>query len=214
MMQLTKYAQACVTLEKHGATIVLDPGVYSPNADTLLAGAAAALITHEHGDHFDEAALRTALETDAALLVFGPSSVVDRLGAFDGRVTAVGGGDAFEVAGFAVQVFGDTHAPIHGDVPTVENVGYLVDDVLLHPGDALVIPGVPVETLLVPTSGPWWKLGETADWMREIAPRRAFAIHELLASELGLKSTAAMLGRKGLTGVPLTTLATGQAITV
>jgi L-ascorbate metabolism protein UlaG (beta-lactamase superfamily) len=78
-MKLTKYAHACVALEKDGTTIVLDPGTFTPEAKDAVARAAAVLITHEHVDHFDEALLAAALEAQPQLQVFGPAAVLEKL---------------------------------------------------------------------------------------------------------------------------------------
>ncbi|HWO64374.1 MAG TPA: MBL fold metallo-hydrolase, partial [Umezawaea sp.] len=105
-MKLTKYAHACVVLEKDGTRIVLDPGAFTPDAAEAVAGAAAVLITHEHLDHFDEAVVAGALDADPALRVFGPRDVVDKLGDRDGRVRVLAAGDTVTVGGFAVAVHG------------------------------------------------------------------------------------------------------------
>ena len=43
-MRITKLGHSCVRLEKDGAVLVTDPGVWT---DAALAGAAAVMITHE-----------------------------------------------------------------------------------------------------------------------------------------------------------------------
>jgi L-ascorbate metabolism protein UlaG (beta-lactamase superfamily) len=213
-MKLTKYAHACVALEKDGARIVLDPGTFTPDAKDAIASATAVLITHEHFDHSDDALLAAALDARPELLVFGPAAISEKLGDHDGRVRVVAPGDTCTVAGFTVAVLGGTHASIHEDIPLVDNVGYLVDGTVYHPGDAYFAPDVPVDTLLLPTSGPWTKLGEAAQFVRAVAPKRLVQIHELMLSELGQRSTAALLGANGLTGIPLTLLAPGETIEV
>ncbi|MFD0331753.1 MBL fold metallo-hydrolase [Streptacidiphilus monticola] len=171
-MQLTKHAHACVTFTKGGARIAVDPGAFTPDAAEVVAGAEAVLITHEHFDHFDEELVAKALEARPELRVYGPASVVGRwTEARRGQVVAVAAGDAFNVAGFDLTVLGDLHASIHRDIPQVANVGYLVDGHVYHPGDAYHVPEVPVGVLLLPTSGPWTKVGEAVDYVREVAPR-------------------------------------------
>ena len=96
--------------------------------------------------------------------------------------------------------------------PPMENVGYLVDGTLLHPGDSYLVPDVAVETLLVPTSGPWAKLGESVDFVRAVKPSRTIQIHDLMLSEVGRGSFAQFIG--DLTGIPLETLELGQTVTV
>lgn len=213
-MQLMKHAHACVSLVGDQGRIVIDPGTLTPDAADAVAAAEAVLITHEHFDHFDEQLLAQALEARPELRVYGPESVVGRWQARRGQVTAVAAGDEIAVAGFAIAVFGDLHAVIHRDMPRVTNVGYLVDERLYHPGDAYHVPAAPVETLLLPVSGPWSKLGEGVDYVREVAPKQAVQIHELLLSDLGQQATRQMVGQGGLTDVPLSIVPVGDTITV
>jgi L-ascorbate metabolism protein UlaG (beta-lactamase superfamily) len=203
-----------VALDEGGTTIVVDPGTLTPEAKDAVAGAAAVLITHDHADHFDADLLATALADRPELRVFGTAAVHDKLGDHDGRVRTVSAGDSFTVGEIAVTVFGDRHAVIHPDVPGSDNVGYLIDGTVYHPGDAYFVPDATVETLLLPTSGPWTKLGDAADYVRAVGPRRVIQIHELMLSELGQNSTAMFLGEKGLTGIPLTLLPAGDTVTV
>lgn len=209
-MKLTKFAHACVALEKDGTKIVLDPGTFTPDAADAVRGAAAVLITHEHFDHFDDALLLAALDADRDLRVFGTQAVVDKLGDHGGRVRAVEAGDTLSAGGFDITVHGKQHAVIHPDIPCVDNLGYLVDGTVFHPGDAYFVPGTAVGTLLLPTSGPWTKLGEAAEYVRAVGPHRVVQIHELMLSDLGQNSTKAFLAT--LTGVEETILAPGQSI--
>ena len=139
-MELTKHAHACVTVAKDGDRLVIDPGAFTPDAAELVAGTSTVLVTHEHFDHFDEELLGSALERRPELTVYGPSAVVRRWSARPGQVVTVADGDRFTAAGFDVAVFGDLHAAIHRDIPLVANVGYLIDGVLYHPGDAYYVP--------------------------------------------------------------------------
>jgi len=214
LMEMTKYAHACVTLQKGDDRIVLDPGALTPDAEALVAGAAAVLITHEHFDHFDEGMIASAIEARPELQVYGPAAVVDRWDGNPGQVTAVASGDHFEVAVFEVAVFGDLHAVIHRDIPQVANVGYLVDGSLYHPGDAYHVPAADVTTLLLPTSGPWTKLAEAVDFVRAVAPEQVIQIHELLLSELGQQAVARFIRPDMLSTVPLTILPVGGSVTV
>ena len=213
-MQLTKHTHACVTLDKEGSRLLIDPGTFTPNAAELAASAGTILITHEHFDHFDEAAIAVALEARPELRVYGPAAVVDRWQARPGQVTAVVEGERFDVDGFDVAVFGGLHASIHRDIPQVANVGYLIDGHVYHPGDSYYVPDAPVTTLLVPTSGPWTKLGEAVDFVRAVSPEQAVQIHEIMLSEVGQQSMAMFLSPKMLTDVSLTIVPVGDTITV
>ncbi|MFJ3931337.1 MULTISPECIES: MBL fold metallo-hydrolase [unclassified Streptomyces] len=181
-MRIVKKTHSCVRLEKDGRTLVIDPGGFSePDA---AAGADVLLVTHEHPDHFDEGRLRAALEADPAAELWTLRSVAERLSpAFPGRVRTVGHGDAFEAAGFRVQVHGELHAVIHPDIPRITNVGFLVDGTVFHPGDALTVPEAPVDTLLLPVHAPWNKISEVIDYVREVRPRYVLDVHDALLTD-------------------------------
>ncbi|GED83888.1 MBL fold metallo-hydrolase [Streptomyces sp. NPDC091412] len=183
-MRLTKKAHACVRLEKDGRTLVIDPGGFSEQ--DAASGADAILVTHEHADHFDEGRLRAALESRPGAEIWTLKSVAEQIAAaFPGRVHTVGHGDTFTAAGFDVQVHGELHAVIHPDIPRITNVGYLVDGGrVFHPGDALTVPDVPVETLMLPVMAPWNKISEVIDYVREVGPQRAYDIHDALLTDL------------------------------
>ena len=184
-MRFTKLGHSCVRLAKDGAVVVIDPGGWS-DAPAALAGAAAVLVTHEHPDHLDADAVRAALSSDPGLTLWANQSICAQFGEFGDRVHEVGHGDALEVAGFSVHVYGVDHALIHPDIPLVVNTGFLIDAELFHPGDSFTIPEDPVNTLLVPIVAPWLKSGEMIDYFRAIAPARGYAIHDAILNEAGL----------------------------
>ncbi|MEU1437830.1 MBL fold metallo-hydrolase [Streptomyces sp. NPDC005775] len=212
-MKLTKHAHACVTLEKDDSRLIIDPGTFTPDAAEAVKRVHAILITHEHFDHFDDALVAAALASRPELHVYGTAAVAARLGSGDGRVHAVSAGDTFSVGSIDVSVHGDRHAPIHADIPCPDNVGYLFDGgTVYHPGDAYFVPAARVHTLLLPTSGPWTKLGDAADYVRGVKPEHVVQIHELMLSDLGLRSTAGLLGEQGLTGIPIRHLEPGASL--
>ncbi len=210
-MRLTKHEHACVTFEKDGTTFVIDPGVFSPGASDIIAAAEAVLLTHEHPDHVNEAAITEALAARPALRVYGPAALA---GKFGDQYVTVGTGDGFGIGGFHVTVHGSEHAVIHRDIPVIANVGYLVDDSVYHPGDAYYAPSASVQVLLVPTSGPWSKVSDAVDYVRAVRPEQAIQIHELLLSEIGQGLVASLLGKDGLTGVPFSAIKPGHSLAI
>lgn len=195
-MELTKKTHACVRLEKGGRTLVIDPGVFSE--EDAAVGADAILVTHEHPDHFHEGRLRAAMEAKPEAEIWTLKSVAEQISAaFPGRVHTVGEGDAFTAAGFDVEVYGQLHAVIHPDIPRITNVGYFVDGAVFHPGDALTVPGRPVDTLLLPVHAPWNKVSEVIDYVREVEPRRAIDIHDSLLQEHARPIYDRMIGDLG-----------------
>ncbi len=191
-MRMTKLGHSCVRLTKDGASIVLDPGVWSGAGS--LAGADAVLITHEHADHLDASVVQAAMDGDERLELWTNAAVAAQFDRFGGRVHRVGHGDAFAAAGFDVHVHGHDHASIHPDLPVVPNIGFLVDGTLFHPGDAFTVPDEPVETLLLPISAPWLKAAEMFDYARAVQPRISYAIHDEILNANGIRLIGQLAG--------------------
>jgi L-ascorbate metabolism protein UlaG (beta-lactamase superfamily) len=211
-VELTKHAHATVVLTKAQSSIVIDPGTFTPNAAELVKSSAAVLVTHEHADHFDMPIIVAALEAQPDLRVYAPTSVTRLIGIRDNRVVTVKSGDSFEVAGFNVSVFGENHARVHADIPLGDNVGFLIDGVVYHPGDGYFVPGVPVETLLMPVSGPWEITELGIDYIRSVQPVRTVQIHDMLLNETGKSVATDYLGADSLTGVPMIRLELGETM--
>jgi L-ascorbate metabolism protein UlaG (beta-lactamase superfamily) len=206
-MRLTKYSHACVRLERDSAVLVIDPGTLSERA--ALDGVDAVLVTHEHLDHLDVDALTDALAKRPAVRIFTHPEVTPLLGDLAEVVTDVVAGDDFEAAGFAVRTYGGLHALIHPEVPRVANVGFYVEGVY-HPGDSFDVPDAEVHTLFVPVSGPWLKLSESVEFVRQVAPRRAYALHDGLLNDVGHKVYDNNLAK--LAGCEYARLAAGESV--
>ncbi|MGC9668023.1 MBL fold metallo-hydrolase [Planosporangium sp. 12N6] len=190
-MRLTKFSHSCVRLEHDGAVVVIDPGSLSERE--ALDGADAVLITHEHFDHLDVEMLADALGKRPSIEVYTHPDVVAKLGDLSGVATGVVAGDEFTAAGLRVRVYGGLHAIIHPELPRVANVGFFVespsgDGGVYHPGDSFDVPtDARVDTVLVPVAGPWMKLSEAVEFVREVAPRRAYALHDGIVNDIGHK---------------------------
>jgi len=210
-MELIKYGHACVVLCDGDRRLVIDPGSFTdPSA---LDGASAVLVTHEHADHFVPDRLRAAMDADPALEVWTNKSVAAQLEGLGSRVHVVGHGDAVSVADFDVHVHGELHAEIHPDIPRVPNVGFLVDGLVFHPGDALTVPDEPVPTLLLPVHAPWSKLAEVIDYVRAVHADQAYAVHDGLLNDTGLGLVGRLLGEGGPgTPTPYTRLVPGESV--
>ncbi len=208
-MRLTKFGHACVRVEHDGVTLVIDPGVFT--GGEAMDGADAVLVTHDHLDHFAEERLRAALAADPALRVWTNGAVAGLLDGAGNRVTVVGDGDTFTVDGVEVEVHGELHAVIHPDIPRSKNVGFLVGGRVFHPGDALTVPERPVAALLLPLHAPWSKTAELIDYVREVKPEQAVAIHDGALNDVGLSFLDRLLSDDGPgTGAPYRRLATGD----
>ena len=175
-------------------TLVVDPGSFS--AADALEGADAVLITHEHVDHVVADRLRAAIQRNPDLRIWSTRTVAGSL--TGAHVEAVADGEAFSIDGrFDVQVRGEWHAVVHPDVPRILNVGFVVDGLVFHPGDAFTLPAQPVDTLLVPVHAPWSKVAEVIDYVRAVKPRQVIPIHDGLLNDVGLALVDGLLGERG-----------------
>jgi L-ascorbate metabolism protein UlaG (beta-lactamase superfamily) len=186
-MNITHFGHACVLVELPGGAattrILFDPGTYSQGFEDLT-DLDLILITHAHPDHLDPPRLATLLAANpGARLIVGE----DTRAALDspdfpdhmrrpGHV--VQPGQKLSVLGHDIVITGGEHACIHPALPTSQNLGYLIDDTVFHPGDAFDEIAVAVEVLLLPIGGPWMKIGEGIDYLRSIAPRVVVPIHQ------------------------------------
>jgi L-ascorbate metabolism protein UlaG (beta-lactamase superfamily) len=192
-MRLTKLGHACVRIETNGVRIVIDPGAFS--APDALAGADAVLVTHEHFDHVVPEKLVAAAEAAPNLRVWTTRATAEQLAALGNRVTAVRHGDRFDIAGVDINVYGEHHALIHRDVPVTQNVGFRVNGEVYHPGDSYTVPEDSTPILLAPDGGPWLRVSELIDFVREVAPKKAYLIHDAVLTEAGQNVVAGALTR-------------------
>jgi L-ascorbate metabolism protein UlaG (beta-lactamase superfamily) len=210
-VRITKYTHSCVRLTGDGV-LVVDPGEWSERS--ALDGADAVLITHEHPDHLDLAALTEAVERNPGLRVYAHEQVLPKLAAIGDVATAVGPGESFTAAGFTVRAFGGQHALIHPDIPRIANLAYLIADDgtnVYHPGDSFTVPeDTTVDTLFVPLNAPWMKVMESIDFVRAVQPARAYALHDGLLNPTGTELYGGLLTR--LSGATYTRLSPGTTI--
>ncbi|MCB7137533.1 MBL fold metallo-hydrolase [Cellulosimicrobium marinum] len=227
-MRVIFHGHACVGVEHGGLVVVIDPGTFSDTASALHR-ADVLLLTHEHPDHADPAAIGAALARRPGLTVRAPEAAVATLRTHlpeeDGdRVQGVAPGEHLHLGALDVVVGGGRHAAIHPDIDPPAHVTYLVRGdgaTLLHPGDSfdVTVPAAPQEArldvLLAPVSGPWLRLGETIDTVRAVDPHVVVPVHDALLSPAGRALVDRLLG-EGRTGgtYAYRPLAVGQALDV
>jgi len=181
-MKVTKLEHAALVVDAGGKTLIIDPGsLTTPVIEPT--GVVAIVITHEHADHWTPEQLARITSRNPDAMIIGPAGVAAAVA--DHAVTVVAAGDTIEVGPFTLTFFGERHAEIHESVPVPGNIGVLVNSSLFYPGDAFTVPGVPVDTLALPVSAPWLKLGEAMDYLAEVAPKRAFPTHDMILSVAG-----------------------------
>ena len=210
-MRLTKHGHSCITVHTEAAgqprVLAIDPGILS-DAAAALAGADAVLVTHGHPDHVDDDVLFAFLLGNPGVPAYGPADVVARwrereeAAALADRLHVVAPDEAFDVLGVPVRSVGGQHALIHPLLRTIDNVGYILDGSVYHPGDALIVPAGPadLEVVLVPAWAPWSKTSEVVDFIAAVRAKRAYGIHDAPLTGAGLGIIQGQLA--GLGGRP------------
>lgn len=203
-MLITRFGHAAILVEVAGRRILLDPGSYTSDDAFDLTGLDAIAVTHQHADHVDVDRIGrlVAANPDATLLV--EPETLPKLQAVAGAWTAAPAGTSTALGDATLAAVGGRHAVIHRDIPAVGNVGFVVsapgEPTLFHPGDSYETAPDRVDVLAVPISAPWAKLGETIEFVRRVAPRTAFPIHDAGLSERGYPGfwrNLEQLGRAG-----------------
>lgn len=183
-MRVTKHEHATLRLDEGGKTLIIDPGSFTAELHDLTS-VVGIVITHEHPDHWAPAQLDRIAQAAPGTPIFAPAGVAVAASGYD--ITVVEPGDTVALNGFALRFFGGDHAVIHESLPPVQNVGVLVNGILYYPGDSYAVPdGVEVDTLAAPAGAPWLKIGEAMDFVLAVKPRRAFGVHDMTLSALGL----------------------------
>lgn len=190
-MRVTKHEHACLRLERDGKTLLIDPGSFTlPLTD--LRGVVGVVITHEHPDHWTAQHLDRIRESFPSVPLFAPEGVARAAAGFD--ITVVAPGDSVEAGPFRLSFHGGDHAVIHESIPTIDNVGVLVDDEFYYPGDSYAVPKkADVRLLAAPVGAPWLKIGDAMDFVLAVKPRRVFATHDMTLSRAGLEMGRARL---------------------
>lgn len=211
-MQVTKLEHACQVVEESGARLVIDPGGFTRPVDAQ--DVVAVVVTHEHPDHVTPEQLAHIVEANPGVQVFGPAGVARALADSGIHVDVVTDGARRQVGPFDLTFHGTRHNVIHASVPVVDNTGVLVNGRLFSPGDAYTVPGVPVEVLAAPVGAPWLKVADMIDYVTEVAPRRAYPVHEATLSDIGFDMHVSRLRAAVEPSGELVVLRPGESMTL
>lgn len=181
-MEITKLEHSGLVVMKDGKRLVFDPVEF---ADTLpeLADVVAVVITHIHADHLQPEQITAIRDLNPEAKVYGPEELLQQIP----DAIVLQGGDEIDVSGFNLKVFGKDHASVVAGKVPCQNIGVVVDDKLVNPGDSfdLLEVGVDNYALLVPEVAPWAKISETTEFMKIAKPKIVIPVHDGLLSPMG-----------------------------
>lgn len=179
-MELTKLEHSGLIIKNGEKRLVFDPVEFKETIPAL-EKVTAVVITHKHGDHLQMEVLEKILNNNPEAKIFTTSDTAPLI---DGAII-VRAGDIQELDGFELKFFGRDHAAIiPGQIPC-ENIGVVVNDRIVNPGDSFDLPDTQANVLLVPVAAPWLKTHESMDFTEKARPKTVIPIHDALFSELG-----------------------------
>lgn len=182
-MEITKLEHSGLIIEKEGERIVFDPVEFKETIPKL-ENVVAIIVTHKHSDHLQIGIIERIMGDNlgAKILTTGDTAPL-----IDGSIIAKNG-DAHKIGGFKLDFFGKDHAAIIPGQTPCENIGVVIDDCIVNPGDSFDCPKLEAKVLFVPISAPWLKIAESMDYVDRVRPQVIIPVHNALLSELG-KST-------------------------
>ncbi len=212
-MRITKLEHSGLVLDKNGQKLVFDPVEFTetvPELDNVVA----IVVTHGHGDHLQPEILSAIVDRNPNVKFLVPLDVeVDLVDS--GQVEKVSAGVERVIGDFTLRFFGNDHAEIvPGKVPC-RNLGVVVDDLLVNPGDSFDVPEMSgrVKVLCVPSAAPWCKVTEGMAYIEKVKPEIVIPVHNAVLSDLGNKFNNNWLGMACETnGSKLAPLVIGESI--
>ncbi|MEU6187197.1 MULTISPECIES: MBL fold metallo-hydrolase [unclassified Nocardia] len=177
-MRIAHFGHSCLLVELHGKKILFDPGTFSHGFEGLT-GLDAIAVTHQHPDHIDPNRIEALIDANPGARLLSDPQTAEQRGE---RWEAVHAGNVLTLGDLRITGGGGRHAVIHPEIPVIDNTVFQLgtaDDPaqLVHPGDSLWVPPVPVGVLAAPAAAPWMRISEAVDYLRAVAPRVALPIH-------------------------------------
>jgi L-ascorbate metabolism protein UlaG (beta-lactamase superfamily) len=211
-MKIKKYIHSCLLLENGHDKILFDPGKFSFIEEKItpekFTGISAMILTHYHPDHVDEHALKKILRNNPGVEIFVNAETQLKLEEKEissrrfetGHIT---------IEGFTIEALDAPHEKLLADsVP--QNTAYIVNDILLHPGDSLsedLYSRKGIKILALPLMAPWATELQIFDFAVKMAPEIVIPIHDGFAKDFFLESRyqnfAAFLSRENIEFRPM-----------
>lgn len=192
-MRIRKFLHSCLLIEKDGGRILFDPGKFSfieggpkPSDLTRLD---AVIVTHSHPDHMDEAAIGEIMRNNPQARLMGNGGIASALRAHGLAVELFEEGIR-HIAGFKIDAYEARHAPIvAAQIPP--NTAYIVDDLLLNPGDSYAYSLDSLrgrfKMLALPVMAPWTNELQTIGFAARMGATSILPIHDGYAKDFFLR---------------------------
>ena len=175
-LELERFIQSSFRIVGGSVTVYVDPhriGDAPEKADLVL-------ITHEHFDHMDPAAINAVAKDDTVVVANAPCARALQ-GKVTGRIVSIEEGQSLTEKGVSIKAV----AGYNGFHPRGFNVGFVFqvgDQAIYHGGDTDRVPEManfgPIDVALVPIGGTYtMDEKEAAEAVKAIKPKVAIPMH-------------------------------------
>ncbi len=173
-MNITKYPQSCILVEKNNTRIVIDPGEpFSEQFDVDdLGHLDAVLFTHQHADHIDESIIDTFVGLEIPMYANEATAKL-----IESNVTKVHENDTFTIGDMVITARELPHCLMPDGSEGPQNTGYVVNDYFFHPGDGVSIDDLTVPVLAAPMAGPDISPKDVLDFITQVNAKHIVPIH-------------------------------------
>ncbi|HET7528666.1 MAG TPA: MBL fold metallo-hydrolase [Candidatus Saccharimonadales bacterium] len=171
-MKVTRYNQSCLLIEDNGARILIDPSGQEKERLGEFGQLDAVLYTHEHSDHFE--AEMAAGFAKQGITVYANASTAKKI---DGDKTEVSDGQELDIKGLKIKVIQLPHCLMPNGSEGPQNVGYLINEKLFHPGDGKELADFSVDYLALPITGPDVSMKDSFMFAKQVSAKDVIPIH-------------------------------------
>lgn len=184
-MKVTKLEHSGLAVEENDKLVVFDPVEFVEKLPELR-NVTAIILTHKHGDHLQVEKVAKIVAKNPNMQIFTTADTAPMLEE-SWNVNVVKHGDIVEIEDFRLKFFGESHASIEPGVIPCQNIGAVVNDAVVNPGDSFdYLPlDVRAKVLCVPIAAPWLKVADSASYVRSTKPENVIPMHDAVLSELG-----------------------------
>ena len=190
-MRVAKYVHSCVLIEEDGERLLFDPGRFSfvegRVSPDQFADVSTIVLTHNHPDHIDVAALKRILDLSNADVI-GNSEVASVLEPEGISVRRLDDGP-LQVGPFSLRAIPTPHEPIlTGTLP--RHTAYLVNDRVLNSVDSFgpaLDEFAGVDLLIMPVMAPFLTEVGAFAFAQRMRPKAVFPVHDGYARDFFIK---------------------------
>lgn len=178
-MKITKIFHSCVLIEKGKTKILIDPGTWVFGEKIAkpsdFADVSAVLVTHEHPDHLDIKSLSEILKDGADVISNRSVSIKIKKANLNSKI--LGYGEHVKIGDISIEGIQSPHGT--NPIPMPENMGFLIQKNIFHPGDSLKVSNLKdVQVYIAPITAPWATLNTVVESTKKLAPKTVIPVHD------------------------------------